>query len=706
MSADEPIAPAPPGVVEKPQDAGRTIGLVGATAVGMGAIVGGGILVLAGAAFHATGPAAILAFGLNGVIAVLTALSFAEMSTKFPESGGAYTFAKGVLSVRAAFAVGWVLWFAYIVAGVLYALGFASYAIEFLKVVFYQGNAPAWLSGRTPVVIMALVPTLLYSGSLIRQASGGGQWATWGKLAVFGVLLLAGFWAIGTRGVVESAQNLTPFFPEGFGGLLTAMGLTFIALQGFDLIAAIAGEVKDPVHTIPRSMLLSLGAALLIYIPLLLIEVTVGTPAGQTVSQMSAENQETVMARAAELFMGKAGYWIVMVAALLSTLSALQANLLAASRVAQSMAGDRTLPAILGATHEKLGTPHMAIYASALTLIALLLAVPDLAAAGAAASLIFLIAFALAHWTSILARKREEPRVSMAPSSSMFSGTGVAAAASPATFQTPFFPLVQVVGGFSCMGMAIFQALAVPAAGGIALVWLGLGGLLYAALFSDRAEVYDAFAEARDPNLARMRGRSPLVLVPVANPASAPGMVEVAAALAPPLVGRVMLLRVIPLPDEVDGSQEGLEKAQVVMTQALTAALRSGHRPEGLVTIATKPWKEIGRVVRSHRCGGVVLGLPQNYDELRGGPVELLLNDLVCDFTFVRCSVGWRPSSATRILVPIGTQRTRTRAQGPCSGKPANGPTPSNHMGHGHRRRNLVHGRIPNPSAPPRRRPG
>ena len=93
MSADEPIAPAPPGVVEKPQDAGRTIGLVGATAVGMGAIVGGGILVLAGAAFHATGPAAILAFGLNGVIAVLTALSFAEMSTKFPESGGAYTFA-------------------------------------------------------------------------------------------------------------------------------------------------------------------------------------------------------------------------------------------------------------------------------------------------------------------------------------------------------------------------------------------------------------------------------------------------------------------------------------------------------------------------------------------------------------------------------------------------------------------------------------
>jgi amino acid transporter len=72
----------------------RHLGLVAATGVGVGAIVGGGILALAGVAFATTGPAAILAFGLNGVIALLTALSFAEMSSKFPESGGTYTFAR------------------------------------------------------------------------------------------------------------------------------------------------------------------------------------------------------------------------------------------------------------------------------------------------------------------------------------------------------------------------------------------------------------------------------------------------------------------------------------------------------------------------------------------------------------------------------------------------------------------------------------
>jgi amino acid transporter len=616
----------------------------------MSAIVGGGILVLAGAAFRATGPGAIVAFALNGVLAILTALSFAEMSTKFPESGGAYTFAKRVLSVRAAFGVGWVLWFAYIVAGVLYALGFASYGIELIRVLFFRDHVPEWFQGRTPVVLVALIPTLLYSASLIQKASGGGQWATWGKLVVFSLLLLAGFWSVGTQDFGETKEKLTPFFPEGIGGLLNAMGLTFIALQGFDLIAAIAGEVKDPVRNIPRAMLLSLGAALLVYIPLLFIVSTVGTAPGVSISEASASYPETVMARASERFLGPVGYWMVMAAAILSTLSALQANLLAASRVAHSMASDRTLPSILGVQHPKLGTPHMAIYASALTLTALLLAVPDLAAAGAAASLIFLIAFALAHYTSILARKRDEEEENPLSTASGL----VLEEPNPPSFQTPYFPLIPVVGGIACAAMAVFQAVAVPAAGGIALVWLGLGGLLYAALFSDRAEIFDAFSEAQNPDLARMRGRNPLVLVPVANPKSAAPMVEIAAALAPPRVGRVLLLRVIPLPS-IDGvSQERLESAQVVMSQALTTALRAGHRAEGLVTIAEKPWKEIARVVRSHRCGGVVVGLPEKHEELQGGPAELLLNQLECDFTFLRCPEGWSPRNAERILVPVG----------------------------------------------------
>ncbi len=633
----------------------RSLGLLDATAVGIGAIVGGGILVLAGVSFKYTGPGAIVAFFLNGLLAVITALSFAEVSTRFPESGGVYTFAKKLLSVRAAFAVGWILWFAYIVAGVLYALGFASYGVELLSVL-YPGSPPPWVKSRTTIVLFALIPALYYSVSLIRKSSGGGQWATWGKVVVFFVLLLIGVVQMARSEVQDSVAKLTPFFPEGSTGLLQAMGLTFIALQGFDLISAVAGEVKDPERTIPKAMLLSLGAALVIYIPLLLIVSTVGTPDGSSVTAMSQQDPETVMARAAELFMGPAGYWLVMIAALLSTLSALQANMLAASRVAHSMAEDRTLPAVLAQTHPKLHTPHMAIYATGLTLVALLLAVPDLAAAGSAASLIFLIAFALAHATAILARKRGEERASMLPSTAPVALGLMQSTQKAPPFEAPFFPLIPVVGGISCAAMAAFQAVAEPAAGGIALVWLGLGGLLYAALFSDRAETYDAFAEARDPQLAKMRGRNPLVLVPVANPDSAQSMVEVAAALAPPRVGRVMLLRVMQPPAENEHALVALEQAQRVMAQALHAALQSGHRPEGLVTIATRPWFEIGRVVRSHLCQGLVLGLPKDLSQIAGGELESLVNSLDCDVTLVRGHGIWNPSSAHKILVPVGRQ--------------------------------------------------
>ena len=69
-------------------DTQRSIGLLGATGIGVGAIVGGGILALAGVAFSTAGPSAIVAFALNGLIALITALSFAELATQFPESGG------------------------------------------------------------------------------------------------------------------------------------------------------------------------------------------------------------------------------------------------------------------------------------------------------------------------------------------------------------------------------------------------------------------------------------------------------------------------------------------------------------------------------------------------------------------------------------------------------------------------------------------
>ena len=617
----------------------RHLGSLQATGVGVGAIVGGGILVLAGAAFRETGPSTILAFALNGIVALMTALSFAEMSSMFPESGGAYTFAKKVLTVRAAFVVGWVLWFAYIVAGVLYALGFAEYAVLAASDLSRAatGVEQPWLRTRPTLIAFAVLATAGYSLLLVRKSEGGGQVETIGKLVVFAVLLLAGVWALGKSPSGTVRSGLTPFFTNGTTGLVTAMGFTFIALQGFDLIATVGGEVKEPERNIPRAMLISLGIALAVYIPLLFLVSTVGVPAGQNIAEMSAARPATVMADAAFNFAGGFGYWLVIVAALLSTLSALSANVLAASRISLRMAHDRTLPRVLQQRHPKRGTPVMAIYATALAMAFILLMVPNVSSAGAAASLIFLISFALVHWTSLLARKRTRIE---------------------APFQTPWFPAIPLIGGLACALLAVYQAVAVPAAGAVAVVWLGLGVILYFGLFAGRAQAVDAFTEALDPRLGVLRGRSPLVLVPVANPASAVGMVTLANALAIPIVGRVVLLTVVRRPSDFAATQiettKALEDANSVVGQALIASLRAGHTPEALMTIAYDPWKEIARVAQSRECESLLIGFSSLEGQGNVAHIEQMLNDVECDVVILRAPKTWSLNADTKIIVPVG----------------------------------------------------
>ncbi|MCP4449075.1 MAG: amino acid permease [Myxococcales bacterium] len=616
-------------------DDGRTLGLGAATGIGVGAIVGGGIFVLAGVAYATAGPSAIVAFALNGMVAFLTAMSFAEISSAFPENGGAYTFAKNILSVRAAFATGWILWSAYIVAGVLYALGFASFAsLSIYSIWDLIGSAPDWLHGRHTSLLLASLATVVYAYSQARKTGGGAGWATTGKVIVFGILLVAGLAALLRQDIGTTTANVTPFFDGGSGGVLMAMGFTFIALQGFDLIAAVGGEVKRPSYTIPRAMFLSLGCALAIYLPLLFMVASVGVVPGESISALAAARPESVIPLAAERFMGPAGYWLVLVAALLSTLSALNANLLAASRIALAMAQDRTLPAVLGDVHIERRTPVVAIYATALTLIAIVFMVPNLTDAGAAASLIFLVSFALTHFTGYLARKR--------------GGT------TGDCYRTPWFPMVPIVGGLACTGLAVFQGIVSPDATGIVMLWLALGVMLYWSLFARRAEIGDAASEGFDPSILSMRGRSPLVLVPIANPKHVQAMTEVANALARN-VWRVLLLSIVPIPEERNGESEpiDLRATESVITNAMRSSYASGDLPEALITFARAPLDEIRRVAEGHQCQTLLLGLG-DIEHIRESELESLLNDVDADVAFMRTQDEWTLAATQKILVPVG----------------------------------------------------
>ncbi len=606
------------------------MGLAGATGIGVGAIVGGGILALSGTAFALTGPGAIVAFALNGLIAILTALSFAELATAFPQSGGPYAFAKRVVSVGAAFGVGWIVWFASIVAAALYASGFAAFALEAVRS----------LAG---VEVPARVQTLVAVGSMIgcgavlaRRSGGGGAAMNVGKVVVFGLLILGGLWAW----IDEPPQTarFSPMFPDGGVGLLQAMGATFIALQGFDLIAAVAGEVDEPRRNLPRAMLLSLAIALAVYLPLLVVIVAVGVEdGGLSLQAEAARRPDTIVAIAVERYLGPTGYWLVVAAGLLSMLSALIANLFAAARIAQAMGRDRALPPRLRAVHPVRGTPHIAVGVTAGIGALTLLGVSDVTAAGAASSLIFLIAFALAHLLCVVTRARKPDHPG---------------------FRVPLWPWLPLAGAGICGGLALYQAWAVPSAGAVTSVWLLVGAAAYLLSFGRRARVFDAAAETSDPDLLELRGRSPLVLVPVANPANAATLARVAANVAPPRVGRILLFTVLRPPAQLDGTDRTLERAlddaARTMKASLAETLPAGLRCEGLTTVGADPWDEIRKAAHTHRCATVLMGLADLESPAARRRIERLANQIDSSLVLLRAPPDFRPREIRRLLVPIG----------------------------------------------------
>jgi len=596
-------------------------------------MVGGGILALAGVAFSVSGPSAILAFTLNGIIALITALSFAEMAAANPQSGGTYTYAKKALTLQVAFGVGWVVWFASLVAAVLYALGFGAFAVFAFQQIPAGRFDDLFAWGGLPT-LMGLLALGYYAFKLTRSSGSGGQLANIAKLSVFAVLIAGGLAALVQTPISEVQESFRPFFAGGFSGLVAAMGYTFIALQGFDLIGSAAGEIKEPEKTIPKAMVGTLLVGLAIYLPLLFIVMTVGMQPGESITEVSAANPETVIAIAAQNYLGAFGFWLVIVAGVFSMLSALQANLFAASRVALTMAKDRTLSYQLAYMDKLRGTPVVAILVTCGIVGALILILPDVAAAGAASSLIFLITFALAHLIMIRMRRRGFEKST--------------------TYRVPFFPTLPIIGMTACIGLAGFQAVAEPAAGIIALIWLLIGSVLFVSFFIKRARVIDASEEGLNPDLLRLRGLSPLVLLPISNPANAESMVFVANALAPPVVGRVLLLSIVTAPEDEQDVSLRLENNRQAMHQALMASFASGLRPDALTTIANEPWEEIARVVKVHNCRSILLGLSSFSDMQTSNNLEQLVRQVQCDVVVFRQPYsGWKITEARKVLIPV-----------------------------------------------------
>ncbi len=309
-------------------DDAKKIGLWEIAAIGIGGMVGGGIFAVLGLAVQLAHGGTPIAFAVAGLTALLTTYSYIKLSVAFPSQGGTVTFLNNAFG-RGLFvgSLSILLWLSYVIMLSLYAYAFGSYGATFLPDAWQPLGKHLLISAS----ILALTALNLANATIIGRAE---SWIVAIKVAILLVFVV-----LGTR-VVNTAL-LAPSTWASPLQLVAGGFIIFVAYEGFELIANSAQDAENPKRTLPRAYLYSVIFVILLYIAISVV--TVGSlPVDKIVSA-----RDYALAAAAQPFMGNFGFKLIAVAAMLSTLSAINATLYGATRLSYIIAVDGELPAVL-----------------------------------------------------------------------------------------------------------------------------------------------------------------------------------------------------------------------------------------------------------------------------------------------------------------------------------------------------------------------
>lgn len=601
----------------------RDLGLFDATMIGVGAMIGAGIFVLTGMAAGEAGPGSILAFALNAAVTLLTAFAYAELASCMPRAGGGYSFVRLAYPGVIGFVSGWILWFAYTVACSLYALGFAGYFWELIHKYFPDfGHFVDDVVGTYRAILA--VTFLIGAGFTwlnVRGAEVTGKTEnalTVSKIIILGIFLFFGLLVI-FKEPSRVGESLTPFLPNGFGGVLVAMGLTFIAFEGYDLIATVAEEIKDPEKNIPRATFIALGVTVPIYLLILFVSLASIDSGDLAPWQFLGKFKETAIVRAAESFMPAIGVVVIVAGGLLSTMSALNATVMAASRVAFSMGRDLWLPKSVGKIHAVRRTPHIAIVATGVILVGMALTLP-IEAVGSAASLIFLLIFALVN-LSVIVLRRKYPEL-------------------PRKYKVPFYPVIPILGVALNVFLAVYQFKFQPIAWYVTLGWIAVGVVLYYAVFEKKS------SSLKPQVLIPEKTQSPdeipeSVMVALHNPDN----IEILLKLAYPIAHNhgipVMAFSIVQVPRQVP-VYDGLRVAhhrEALLARARETAAAMGEELETKIVVAHHAADGILEAVRQHNAHTLVMGWKghsNTRDRLFGEVADSVIRNVTCDLVMLK----------------------------------------------------------------------
>ncbi|NDF47918.1 MAG: amino acid permease, partial [Nitrosopumilaceae archaeon] len=295
-----------------------------------------------------------------------------------------------------------------------------------------------------------------------------GNIITISQITIIGILIIAAAVSMSFTNPTWG-NNFNDFFPTGAPGLLIAMGLTFIAFEGYEVIAQTGNEIKNPKKNLPRAIFISIAVVVSIYMLFTFVfigglsEKEIGQPAWKFIGSFGEQG----ITEAAKHFLPY-GSLIVIGGGLVSTLAALNATTYSSARVSYAMGVHYNLPHFFGKLHAKYKTPTNATIFSGLIMLVVAVSM-DLTAIAFAASVMFLFLFAQVNYASIVIRRLYGNKLQY-------------------DFKTPLFPLIPIIGVLSKVGLAVYMLFIEPQSWVIAILWIVIGFAIYK-LYTSKKEI-------------------------------------------------------------------------------------------------------------------------------------------------------------------------------------------------------------------------
>ena len=320
-------------------------------AVAINGTIGASIFGLPSRLFELSGVYSLLAFLVCAAVITLIVLCFAEVGSRFTQSGGPYLYARETFGSAVGFEVGWLLWLARLTAFATNCNLLITYLALFM---------PQFGAGGGRIAVIALIVSVLTTINIIgvRETAIVTDIFTVGKLIP---LLL--FIGVGVFYIDPEALQATSF--PATDAFWMSVLLLIYSFSGFEYATIPGAEVQDPKRNIPFAILVTVVVVTAVY--LLIQLVCIGTFPGLAASPRP-------LADAASHMVGAGGAVLIGVGAIISITGGINGMVLASSRLLFAMSEQRHLPKFLSRTNARFRTPHFAILFSAVTMLVLTVA--------------------------------------------------------------------------------------------------------------------------------------------------------------------------------------------------------------------------------------------------------------------------------------------------------------------------------------------